>query len=658
MRALVAALVCVTVMQAGAAESPTSRDTAIPGAASIDLKTRPDWLLPIRVAKEDWNGARRLVGADESWRSWSRSVQVGLDEWIATAHDREEWVAGYPHDLIDVGTGMPLRWSVQMPEPDLGAPATRQRKLHEAWAAYVRAYNLDRIQEASRIFRLTGDKRYADWAAQQLDFYARNYAGWPLQQFYGSRSRMLGQGLDEATASTRLIDAVRLLGDTVAPDRRARWRDRLFAPVVENLRNAKVGVNNISLWHAVAMAVIGMEFGDTALVHEALDGPIGVRAVMRTGLTADYIWYEGSLGYQTYVLRALAPLFTQASLHGQAAGLQVEMLQAQKMLWAPLQLRFDDGMLPNPGDTTIRLKAVDRDFLLEVNRVLPSAMGMAEASRRRNWSTLLDPVAGLGVTGAEALPEVRSVNLESIRMSVIKSQGWQVFFRYGQVTPHHSHEDALNYEAYFGDTPISTDAGTVLYGSSLHEDYFRRSISHNVALVDGIGQNGWDPGELERFDATAATARASQPRFRPDAAVRREIRIDGGDLVDRISTQMNPSTAAPKRLGFLFHTDCELVLDDLAAGAQQAVPPVGRGFGFWEQVTVRNVAAATSGRLRCGAREFLANWRWSTPGRLYVAQAPSTPLPRKRTVVYFESVGREAVVDLRLHPVAAAQAAR
>ena len=45
--------------------------------------------------------------------------------------------------------------------------------------------------------RLTGDKRYADWVAAQLDFYAENYLRWPLQNKNG-KSRLMGQSLDDA----------------------------------------------------------------------------------------------------------------------------------------------------------------------------------------------------------------------------------------------------------------------------------------------------------------------------------------------------------------------------------------------------------------------------------------------------------------------------
>lgn len=635
------------------------------GAAPLPPRQRPDLqslnglfasLKPagqtaptLRPVREDWDDAGRRIRSDPGWQTWMRTVRTRLDAWMLDSRDRPEWIAGYPHDLIDPATGLPVRWTPEMVEPPLGDYGSARRKFHEAWVARWRAHNLDRIQEATRFFRLTGERRYADWAAEQLDFYARHYASWPLQQLYGSRSRMLGQGLDEATATTRLIDAVRLLRRDVTTSRRMNWRENLFMPIVDNLRRADVGVNNISLWHAVATALVAMEYEDQALLRLALDGPMGVRAVMDVGVTQDFIWYEGSLGYQTYVLRALAPLLTQAGLRGQGSQLDPERLLAQNMLLAPLMLRFDDGSLPSPGDVTARLKAVDLDFFVEVYRPLPSLLGLAEAARRRNWDTLLDPVDPQPAAAA-ALPAVRSVDLPGVRMALLKQGEWQVFLRYGQVTTHHSHEDALNHEIYFGSTPVSTDPGTVLYGSPMHENYFRRAVAHNIATIDGSGQSGWAPGELQRLDTEAGVMLAQQPRYRPDAAVRREVRIEGGALVDRLATQLSPGTATSRRLGFLFHTDCTLTLIDAGPGVE--VPaPVGRGFSFWEQVSLRRVKDQSVGRLRCGQREFEARWRWSTAGRLYVAQAPTTPIPAKRTVVYFETLSRDAEVEMRLMPI-------
>lgn len=613
-----------------------------------ELKVMQESNLPVRAAKENWDQARQRAANDSSWKAWAKSTQGELDAWMSKPQDRAEWVGGYMHDLIDPATKQPVKWSASMLEPPMTVGGNS--KFHEAWVAFARSNNIDKIQVASRMFRLTGEKKYAEWAASQIDFYAENYARWPLRQFYGSRARMFIQGLDEATATAKLIDAVRLLDGFVMPARRSSWREKLFLPIVDNLRQSKVGLNNISLWHAAAIAEIGLQYGDENLFREAIDGPTGVRAIMKTGVTEDYIWYEGSLGYQTYVLRALSPLFIQASLHGRADDLWQEMLIAQNMLLAPLALRFDDGMLPNPGDATSRLKALDIGFLLEMYRTLPTRISLIEASRKKNWDTLLDPV-DIDTRIAATMPVVKSVNLESIRMSVMKADGWQVFLRYGQRTTQHSQEDALSTEIYFRDVPISSDPGTVLYGTSLHEDYFRRSVAHNIPMVDGQGQIGWDPGVMVSFDNKASSLVASQPRLRKDASATREISIQGDQFIDRLSLRLNPEVRGEKRLGFLFHSDCAVELIQGQMGLEAVAPaPAGRGFSFWEQVTVRQAPKDVQARLRCGETEFFADLKMSADSRIYTAKAPSTPLPKKRSAVYVEIVGRDATVEMRLRP--------
>ncbi len=601
----------------------------------------------VRFAQENWNQARQRVATDASWKAWARSSRTGLDEWISNTRDQSSWIGGYMHDLIDPTTRLPIKWSTSMPEPSSNTAS--DQKLHRAWVGWVRANNFNKILEASRMYRLTDDLRYAKWAAAQLDFYAENYARWPLQQLHASPSRMMGTGLDEATATVRLIDAVRLLQGFSAVERRNLWRDKLFLPIVENLRNAKVGINNISLWNAAAMAQIGLQFEDEKLYQEAINGPMGIRAIMQVGVTKDFIWYEGSLGYQTYVLRALSPLFIQASLLGRADDLKREMLIAQNMLLAPLSLRFDDGMLPNPGDSGARLKAIDLPFHLEMYRTLPTHIGLIEATQKKNWDTLLDPV-NVDLTVVARMPVVRSANLHSIRMALLKADGWQVFHRYGQLTILHSQEDALNTEIYYKDVPLSTNPATVLYASSLHKDYFHRAISHNVPLIDGQGQVGWNAGEISKFEAEIPSLITSQPHYRPDASATREISIREDQLLDRVTVKVKPAIQGEKRLGFLFHSDCLIELTKGKMGPENtAAPPVGNGFVFWERIVVRQSPKEIQAKLYCDGNEFNANLRMSSVSQIYTAMVPSTPLPKKRSVLYIEIVGREASVELKLN---------
>lgn len=610
------------------------------GAVVLDVQ--------IRVAKEDWSHAQAAAASDKGWQTWLAGRKQAMDSWIGKTRDRAEWVSGWGHELVDPVTQAPMKWTPEMPLPPDGPEA--QGKFRQAWVSWGRSYNFARVVEAARIYRLTGESRYADWAVSQLDFYAENYASWPLRTWNG-RGRMMGQSLDEATGAITLIEAVRLLHDYVPSSRRAHWRDELFLPIVENLRDFNQGVNNIALWHAVAISVIGMQFNDPALVSVGLDGPKGVRALVKAGVTANSLWYEGSFTYNAYVLRALAPLFVNASLAGRAASLQPEMNLAKNMLLAPMQLRFDDGFLPTPGDANGRAPALDLGLFFEMYRVLDTRVGRVEAMRRKTWETLVDPLLE-PLPPLEVLPPVKSVHLVATRMAMLKSGGWQVYMHYGQLIQHHAQEEALSSEIYFNDVPVVLDPGTVSYGSKLHEQYFRRAVAHNVPLVDGMGQVGWSPGVMNGF--SSGSMDASQPNYRPDAAAQRKISIQGSELREITSISLKPEIKGSRRLGFLFNTECQANLPDEQLTAENsAAPPNGSGFSFWEGTTVRMAPPRWQAELLCGKHRFKLDVIVSGPHMIYQALAPTTPLPKRRTVVYMELKGRTASVEMKLTPVPA-----
>ena len=256
--------------------------------------------LPVRKPQADWEVARAKVQADPAWQSWVENHRKSLDIWISKPRDRAELEAGWGFDLINPANGALVKWTSEMPEPT--EHSAYSVKYKQAWASWNRSYNIGKLLEAARMYRLTGEVRYANWATSQLDFYANNYSAWPLRQWNG-KARMMGQSLDEATAVVSLIEAVNLLSGYVGAQKKELWRQKLFNPIVGNLRDFNQGVNNIALWHAVAIALVGFQYHDTALISEALDGPKGVGELMKKGVTNDDLWYEGSFAYNAYVVK-------------------------------------------------------------------------------------------------------------------------------------------------------------------------------------------------------------------------------------------------------------------------------------------------------------------------------------------------------------------
>ena len=124
---------------------------------------------------------------------------------------------------------------------------------------------------------------------------------------------------------------------------------------------------------------------------EAIDGQFGVRQQVAEGITSDYLWYEQSLGYNSYVVNALASLFETAGLYGRTDELAEEMAVVQNLMLSTTFLRFPTGALPTPSDTKGQLYAPDEELFASMYRVFPTRLGLERAANERNWNTLLDP---------------------------------------------------------------------------------------------------------------------------------------------------------------------------------------------------------------------------------------------------------------------------
>ena len=179
MRALILLFVCAAAM--GAAERfPKPK----PGEAFRELKIYKDGS-PIRAVREDREGARQRIASDPQWRAWLDQQRKTVDDWIAQRSDRAEWIAGWHHDFVSPKDGSFLTWMPEPPGKYLSSPSDPRvevtEKLFTAWVFRFRSLHASRIEEAAQLYRLTGERRYAEWVQAQLDFYGDNYEKWPIQ---------------------------------------------------------------------------------------------------------------------------------------------------------------------------------------------------------------------------------------------------------------------------------------------------------------------------------------------------------------------------------------------------------------------------------------------------------------------------------------------
>jgi hypothetical protein len=610
---------------------------------------------PLRIPIEDWDGARARVKSDPAWSRWLAGERKEVDAWIANRADRKEWVAGWYHDFVSPKDGSRLQWTPEVPTArslrsgsDPSVELTP--KLFASWVFSFRQNHAEIMRRAASLFRLTGDTKYADWAAGQLDFYAENFASWPQPENPRSGRHLMWQSLDEATLLVKNVQTVRLLGEHATPARRAMWFEKMFKPQCDLLDGTLKTIHNIACWHRSAVGQVALVYRDDAMWKKAIDGPFGVREQIARGVTSDYFWYEQSMGYNSYMASALQPLFETACLMGRGKELAAEMMAVENLVLAPVTLRFADGHLPTPADSG-RSSAPNRSLLASTARMFPTPIGLDSAGTRKGWDALLDPQAP--VKGrSTAPPKVVSHNLESTRMAVLVEGPWQVFFHYGQLTASHAQAEALNYEATFDGVDVTHDTGTVGYGSPLHRDYYTQGLAHNVPLINSEGQRGWSPGELIGFDAKGSRVAASQVKYRPNAMARRMLSIKGDALVDEVEVRAGstPDGKGEAAIGLPLHLQGKVALTD----AFQPDPDFARGrpagFARWTDVRTATFQKSASLDAEIGGKAFRIAWKAPGTFRLSVASSPDAP-PKRRQTVYLEVPGAtRAVIETTIAP--------
>lgn len=627
-------------------------EAASPEQAFAELKIFSKDGRPWRVPIEDWPGARERVANDPAWTKWLRQERAAVDGWIARRRDRVEWACGWYHDFVSPKDASHLTWTPDVPGEDvkfLTSPSDPHveitPKIMGGWVFAFRARHAEMMERAAFLYRLTSEEKYASWAAAQLDFYAQHYLEWKPQR-KGQEARLFWQTLDEATSGIKYINTVRLLGDYVEPARKQLWWDKFFKPEADVLNKGYPIIHNIANWHRCAVAQFALVYKNEALWHEAIDGKLGLRNQIAQGITPDYLWFEQSFHYNEFVVQALITLFTQAGLAGRAPELAHEMTVGENLMLSPIYLRFPDGTLPNPADGTGIEKVPHRSFLASTYRVFPTTLGLSEAAGLRNWNTLLDPPPAS--PKPDALPAIKSENLERSRMALIKSGPWQIFLHYGQLNKSHAQSEALNFSAFYGETDITHDPGTVGYGSPYHKEYYTKGLNHNVPLIDGEGSAPPQPGELLAYSAEHSRVSAAQPLYRPDTTAARTLAIEGNQLID--TANIRSTSGKPHALGLALHLQGKVQLPDTFKADDTFATNRPAAFGYWKNVTKTTCKDQAS--FDVAYRGLQIRVTFLLPGEFTVwhGSTPDVP-PARREAFYLETHGTEATFITKFTPV-------
>src|SRR5262249_50771701 len=136
---------------------------------------------PWRAAREDWEGAKQRVASDPAWAAWLQRERTTVDAGMAKQHNHVEWAAGWSHDGVSPVERARLLWTEKLPRQELmpvksvaGDDVPVTDLIFAWWVVSFRDRHVEMMRHAAALYRLTGETRYAEWAAGQMDFYADN----------------------------------------------------------------------------------------------------------------------------------------------------------------------------------------------------------------------------------------------------------------------------------------------------------------------------------------------------------------------------------------------------------------------------------------------------------------------------------------------------
>ena len=405
--------------------------------------------------------------------------------------------------------------------------------------------NYKYIEQAGRLFLITGDEKYAQFAATLLTQYANKYLilGFQEQRNTNPPGRLFHQMLNEHVWLLYSSLGYSCIKHWLTKAQRQHIEEQLFEPMLE-VATVKYNfdfdrIHNHGVWAVAATAACGAAIGQEKYIDLALHGLAGDDIqggflAQLSNLFAPSGYYIEGPYYHRYAIRPLCLLaeLTQRfrpeldifNFKGQVIGKTIQSL---------LSTAYPNGVFPSLNDASKSMDIKDEGVVIAVSLYAKhypedtNLYGIAKI-QEQIW------ISGCGVALSQAyqaqasveVPCLPSVELNEgpngdkgaqgfIRMQNPQGDISQLVMNYGQHGMGHGHFDTLGMTYFNNDQEVLRDYGFGRWvniepkfgGRYLDENksYARQTIAHNLVSVDASCQND--------FDVELADSKHGTPHF-------------------------------------------------------------------------------------------------------------------------------------------------
>lgn len=428
--------------------------------------------------------------------------------------------------------------------PACGTRVKGNAHLDYAWNNMAHTHNGAYMLNCAYLYRATGDRKYARYAADMLLDYARAYPG--MMEHNKSfkhtpdafdAGRIFAQSLDESSWISRVAVAYDMVEDAMTPEERAKVESDLFSQCAEMLTRRPAGAN-WQMWHNSGMAACAAVTGCDSLMTRAIEDPkYGYRALIKKHLNPDGWINEGSAHYHFYPLEAL--LLTANAAQGLGINLfDDDMLL---MLEAPARSVYTDMSFPSHGDGWYGDNLPAFAAFYEIaNARFPGRRFdnmLAELYTHRARTDRQALLSGAELQGEGTGYRQPSICYPKSGFACLRSGDNTVVFKFDNNNAGgHEHPDKLSFTLHNGKKELFPDFGTSGYGTPEYLDWYKRSLSHNTMNVDGLDQKVCK-GKLLAYetDARGAYAAGMTDKSYPGVVMRRAMRIRDNVVTDTLT---------------------------------------------------------------------------------------------------------------------------
>lgn len=443
------------------------------------------------------------------------------------------------------------------------------------------------------LYQLTGEEAYVETVKIIIGFYADHYEefavhakekiGCSLTEDVGGAGKIMPQGLNEAIIAIRMVNAMELVKDKLDKEWTEYVDRMLFTPLVGLLLPQKQKIHNIPVWINSAIGEMGLFFHKAEWMEEAVSRPFNLFEQLRTGVTESGFWYEGSIHYNFFALEGIMSFLVFAKVYEYPVPQDCEEIVFH-MLNAAYCYAFDNDIFPNPSDgwPNIAMKTYAHIYYMGYyalgERALPYIKHMEANPLERPTLPLSEPYYFKNKISLEKLlfapnlkdleakmPEKRvSSNFEASNCAILRSDVYNLFFKYGHQTTSHAHPDKMNVEIMVKGKVLTKDLSNSGYASRMCREWHRKNAAHNTCIFNGEAMDISKSGQVLDFGENHVSARA-------EAYVgvwyERSLRIDGERLYDEFQLQADQEG----QMDWFFHLETpadrtRLVLENAGVG--------------------------------------------------------------------------------------------